>query len=274
LTASDFTSIKDFSIFGAGTTAFGSFFAGIIARTSAFARVTATFFDPVTFLPVVLAEALFEAEGLSAPVFFALADEIVTFVFFLVCAFVTVSFLTAFTTFLTAVVALLVVVFFAVVFRVVVFFLVSAILSSIMKVLGCMWRQGRSFQVSDECVFAGKEARELALSLVEEKRTFFPEDKRSSPMDVINPHDAFHLCLLLRLCHCEERSVRRSNLLILLGIASGHDPRNDGFHKNKNPFIHIRDEGSFDYAQDTPRYHPDSSLVSCLPVSCQIRRGD
>jgi hypothetical protein len=132
LTDSDFTSIKDFSKVGAGITAFGPLFAGTIALTGFLARVTATFFDLVTFWPVVLADALFEAEVLPAPVFFVLADEIVTFVFFFGCAFVPVSFLTAFTTFLTAVVAFLVVLFFAVVFRAVVFFLVSAILSSFM----------------------------------------------------------------------------------------------------------------------------------------------
>jgi hypothetical protein len=130
LTASDFTSIKDFSNVGAGITAFGSLFAGTIALTGVLALVAATFFDLVTFLPVVLAEALFEAEVLPAVVFFALVDEIVTFVFFFGCVFIAVNFLTGFTTFLTAVVAFLVVLFFAVVFRVVVFFFVSAILSS------------------------------------------------------------------------------------------------------------------------------------------------
>jgi hypothetical protein len=132
LTTSDFTSIKDFSNVGAGITAFGSRLAGTIALTGVFARVAATFFDLVTFLPVVLADVLFEAEVLPATVFFAFADEIVTFVFFFGCVFVAVGFLTAFTTFLTAVAAFLVVLFFAVVFRVVVFFFVSAILSSFM----------------------------------------------------------------------------------------------------------------------------------------------
>jgi hypothetical protein len=130
LIASDFTSIKDFSKVGAGITAFGSLFTGTIALAGVFARGTATFFELVTFLPVALADALFEADVLPATAFFAFADETVTFVFFFGCVFATVSFLTVFTTFLTAVAAFLVVLFFAVGFRVVVFFFVSAILSS------------------------------------------------------------------------------------------------------------------------------------------------
>jgi hypothetical protein len=130
LTASDFTSTRDFSIVGAGIEAFGLLFAGTLALTGVFARIAAAFFEPVAFLPVVLADALFEAEVLPATVFFVFADEIVTFVFFFGCVFVAVGFLTAFTTFLTAVAAFLVVLFFAVGFRVVVFFFVSAILSS------------------------------------------------------------------------------------------------------------------------------------------------
>jgi hypothetical protein len=132
LTASDFTSIKDFSTVGAGITALGSRFAGTIALTGVFARVAATFFDLVAFLPVVLADAFFETDFFTAAVFLALGEEIVTLVFFFGCVFVAVGFLTTFTTFLTAGVAFLVVLFFAVVFRVVVFFFVSAILSSFM----------------------------------------------------------------------------------------------------------------------------------------------
>jgi hypothetical protein len=37
--------------------------------------------------------------------------------------------------------------------------------------------------------FAGEEARKLALSTVEEKRTFFPED-------IVDSNSLFHSCLL------------------------------------------------------------------------------
>jgi len=47
-------------------------------------------------------------------------------------------------------------------------------------------------------------------------------------------------------------------------------PRNDGL--KQNPFIHIRDEGSFDYAQDSPRYHPNS--VEGLKVTrCKLHHS-
>ena len=80
------------------------------------------------------------------------------------------------------------------------------------------------------------------------KRTFFPEDRRSSPEDIVDSHSLFHLCLFFY-CHCEERSLRRSNLtvywrLLRAGFRYGQEkhlpystssPRNDKRYKQKNP---------------------------------------
>jgi hypothetical protein len=87
-------------------------------------------------------------------------------------------------------------------------------------------------------LFAGEETRE--------KRAFFPED-------IVDSKFVFHSCLLSIFW---SRRARFTELISKLMDSI----------LTKNPFIHIRDEGSFDSAQDSPRYHPDSSLVSCLIV--------
>jgi hypothetical protein len=91
-----------------GITAFGSRFAG--AFTAAFVVLPEVFCAATVLLP-------FEA-------------EIVTLVFFFGCAFLTVRFLTALTTFLAVAVGFLATVFLATGFLVVFFFFVSAIRSS------------------------------------------------------------------------------------------------------------------------------------------------
>jgi len=71
-----------------------------------------------------------------------------------------------------------------------------------------------TFHVSWGFVYIAEEARK--------KRTFFPEDK-------IDSEPLFHLCLLSSFGVVELAPLIRQQA--------------DGLHKNKNPFIHIRDEG-------------------------------
>jgi len=84
---------------------------------------------------------------------------------------------------------------------------------------------GFSFLGSSDCLFAREEARKLALSNVEEKRTFFPED-------VIDPYDLFHSSLLLDfgVVDCPR------------GVLHAVSKLTDSILRTKKPFIHIRDE--------------------------------
>ncbi len=84
------------------------------------------------------------------------------------------------------------------------------------------------------------------------KRTFFPEDK-------VNSDHSFHLCLL-----CLSL---RGLLVEALGVET-NSPRNDiGYVKQKSLHPH---QGR----RVTPRYHPGSSLVSCLLGSLSNLTGD
>ncbi len=76
------------------------------------------------------------------------------------------------------------------------------------------------------------------------KRTFFPED-------TVNLDYSFHLCLLSNfgVVDCPK------------GVLHKIRQQADGLHKNKNPFIHIRDEGSL---RGTTQVRQS---VSCLLVS-------
>ena len=92
-----------------------------------------------------------------------------------------------------------------------------------------------TFHGSRGVLSADEEARELALSAVEEKRTFFAED-------MVDLNYTFHFGLLSPSCHCEPPFGEAIPKLMRRLLRGATAPLAMTSLK-QNPFIHIRDEG-------------------------------